>query len=93
MVHVDTHVDTINREILRSFDHNELADYKPSDIHGCPELLMITPNGVICYNPEKKIFTVFDETYTYTVGETSYPMVAFTMLCSYCDYYLDGKGV
>lgn len=78
------------RDILNNFDHNDLSKYKPATKHGRSDLLMITPNGEICYDPENKMFTVFDETYIYTVGETQYPIVAYTMLCAYCDYYLEG---
>lgn len=83
--------DTINREILKNFNKDDLTKYSPATIHGCPDWLMITPWGEICYDPVENVFIVFDETYTDFVGRTPYPKVAFEMLRSYCDYYLEGK--
>lgn len=48
----------------------------------------ITKNGEITFDTEKKEYTVWDETYAFTVCVTNYPEVAKAALKAYCEYYL-----
>lgn len=52
-------------------------------------LQRITPNGEITFDPVKREYTVWDETYAYTVCTTNYPKVAEAALKAYGDYYLN----
>ena len=51
-------------------------------------LIKVTKNGSITYDLTTNLYTVWDETYAYTVGETQYPLVAKAMLEAYCSCYL-----
>jgi hypothetical protein len=51
-------------------------------------LIKVTKNGEITFDPEINLYTVWDETYAYIVGETYYSLVAKDMLESYCRNYL-----
>jgi hypothetical protein len=51
-------------------------------------LIKVTKNGEITFDPETKLYEVWDETYSDTVGTTQYPLVAKGMLESYCRNYL-----
>lgn len=51
-------------------------------------LIKVTKNGEITFDPETKLYEVWDETFAYTVGTTQYPLVAKDMLESYCRNYL-----
>jgi hypothetical protein len=51
-------------------------------------LIKVTKNGEITFDPETNLYTVWDETYAYTVGTTYYSLVAKDMLESYCKNYL-----
>lgn len=42
----------------------------------------------ITFDSVTRIYTVWDETQAYTIGETSYPKVAEAMLDAYSKYYL-----
>lgn len=54
-----------------------------------PVLEKITPNGEITFDPVKKEYTVWDETYADTVCTTAYPQVARAAFKAYCEHYLD----
>lgn len=49
----------------------------------------ITPNGEITFDPVKREYTVWDETYADTVCTTCYPKVAEAALKAYVDYHLN----
>lgn len=51
-----------------------------------------TKNGEITFNKKTNLYTVWDETYAYTVGTTQYPKVAEAMLEAYIKYYLEGEN-
>lgn len=53
-----------------------------------PHYLKVTDNGEICYDTKERVFDVWDETYAYKIGTTSYPLVAYHMLESYGENYL-----
>ena len=50
--------------------------------------LHVTKNGSITYDFTTQLYTVLDETFCYTVGETQYRLVAKAMLEAYCKHYL-----
>lgn len=68
------------KEALLSFNT------KSSEIQS---LTKVTTNGEICFDADEKEFVVFDETYAYEVGRTTYPMCALALLESYSAYYLN----
>ena len=73
------------------FDLKMHEDVLAFDRHGyLPEgtLQRVTTNGEISYDVDSQIFVVYDETYAYEVGRTSYPLVALHMLQAYCKHYL-----
>ena len=51
-------------------------------------LIKVTKNGEITFDTETRLYEVWDETYSDTVGTTHYPLVAKDMLESYCRNYL-----
>lgn len=54
------------------------------------DLKKITPNGEICFDLSTFEYVVFDETYAFEVGRTSYQFIAEAMLDVYSSYL--GKG-
>lgn len=50
-----------------------------------------TPNGEITFNETTGMYTVWDETYAYTVCVTQYPFIAEAALELYCKYLNEGQ--
>ncbi len=71
---------------LKHFPDN-ISELKPLN-EDQPWYLKVSNNGEICYNTLDKTFTVWDETYAFEVGSTTYPLVAYSMLNSYAENYL-----
>lgn len=49
-------------------------------------LIKVTKNGEITFDTETKVYEVWDETYSDTIGETLSLDEAYDMLESYCVY-------
>lgn len=62
--------------------HNLGEDEK---VNSC---IKVTTNGEISFDAVNKEYIVFEETYAYEVGRTSYPKVAVSMLETYVKNYL-----
>jgi hypothetical protein len=59
------------------------------EVRGISEnMVRITPNGEITFDPETKEYIVWDETYADTVCTTAYEQVARVALEAYAKYYL-----
>ena len=64
-----------------------LLDFTMTEIPSVDE--MYTANGEITFNTITKVYTVWDETYAFTVCTTNYPQVAIAALKAYCEHYLN----
>lgn len=73
---------------------DQVLDFQENKRHNLPEedrnnlCIKITTNGEICFDAVNKEYIVFEETYAYEVGRTSYPKVATNMLKVYSEEYL-----
>ena len=75
-----------NKDLLLKFQE-DIPRLKPYWKY--PVEIKVTFNGEICYDTGLGKYVVYDETYTYLVGTTNYPLVALAMLESYCEEYLE----